>query len=179
MSRALFLDRDGVINEDRGYVHRREDFIFVEGIFELAAAAKLAGMLLIVVTNQSGIGRGFYSEADFHALMEWVRGEFLQRGGDLDAVYFCPFHPECGRGAYKKDSPCRKPAPGMFLRAAEEHGVDLAASLLLGDSTSDIEAGRAAGVGGLFLLGREAGGLPARRVDNPRELIPFLSPPRL
>ena len=175
---ALFLDRDGVINIDRGYVHRREDFIFVEGIFELARAARQAGRLVIVATNQSGIGRGLYSEKDFLRLMDWVKDEFLVRGADLDAVYYCPFHPEHGLGAYRRESPERKPAPGMLLRAAHEHGLDLARSLLLGDALSDMRAGRAAGIGRLFFLRQDGGevpGLPAGAlpVRDVREIIPF------
>ncbi|MCL1889757.1 MAG: HAD family hydrolase [Desulfovibrionaceae bacterium] len=175
---ALFLDRDGVINIDRGYVHRQEDFIFVEGIFELVRAARQAGRRVIVATNQSGIGRGLYSEKDFLRLMDWVKDEFLAQGADLDAVYYCPFHPEHGLGAYRRESPERKPAPGMLLRAAREHGLDLARSLLLGDALSDMQAGLDAGIGRLFFLrpdGREAPGLPADAltVRDVRELIPF------
>lgn len=178
---ALFLDRDGVINVDRGYVYKKEDLEFIDGIFELVAAAARADYLVIVVTNQSGIGRGLYSEDVFHALMAWMKGEFASRGGRLDAVYFCPFHPEHGKGIYKRDSPERKPAPGMILRAAGEHGLNLAGSILVGDSVSDMQAGEAAGVGRIFLLGSASekkgnGHMPphVQRIKNPRELIPCL-----
>ena len=148
MSRpALFLDRDGVINIDHAYVHRREDFDFVDGIFDLVRTARERGYLVFVITNQAGIGRGKYSEADFHALTEWMSGEFAARGAAIDKVYFCPYHAEHGVGVYKQESPFRKPNPGMILQAAQEFDVDLAASVLLGDMETDIQAGTRAGVG--------------------------------
>jgi D-glycero-D-manno-heptose 1,7-bisphosphate phosphatase len=174
MPRALFLDRDGVINRDLGYVYRKEQIEFVEGIFDLTRAARGEGYLVIVVTNQSGIGRGIYGEEDFQTLMEWMRGEFEARGARLDAVYHCPFHPEYGLGAYKKESPCRKPAPGMILRAAREHDLDLASSLLVGDSITDMQAGEAAGVGRLFLFTQDKEYAAASSVGKLRELIPQL-----
>lgn len=155
MSRpALFLDRDGVINVDHGYVHKPEDVEFVNGIFELVAAAKKAGYLVVVVTNQAGIGRGYYRENDFHALMDWMKERFIERGGQLDAVYFSPYHPEHGIGEYLRESDCRKPAPGMLLQAARDFGIDLAGSIIVGDKPSDMRAGRAAGVGTLLQLGQ-------------------------
>lgn len=150
---ALFLDRDGVINVDHGYVHRPEEFEFFEGIFELVAAAKRAGYLVIVVTNQAGIGRGYYSEADFHALTDWMKARFSERGCQIDAVYFCPYHPEHGIGQYRRDSDCRKPAPGMLLQAQREWDIDMQRSILVGDKPSDMAAGRAAGVKTLLHFG--------------------------
>lgn len=149
---ALFLDRDGVINVDHGYVHREADFEFVDSIFPLVAAANGAGYAVIVVTNQAGIGRGYYSEADFHALTEWMCARFLANGASIDAVYFCPDHPQHGIGRFKRQSDCRKPAPGMLLQAERDHTLDLARSVLIGDKPSDIEAGRRAGVGTLLYL---------------------------
>ena len=90
---ALFLDRDGVINLDHGYVHTPEEFEFVDGIFEVVATANRAGYLVVVVTNQAGIGRGYYSETQFHALTDWMKASFAEHGGQIDAVYFCPYHP--------------------------------------------------------------------------------------
>jgi D-glycero-D-manno-heptose 1,7-bisphosphate phosphatase len=145
--RALFLDRDGVINVERGYVGQRESFEFVDGIFELCKHAKNLGYLIFVVTNQAGIGRGYYSEQDFLSLTEWMCGVFVERGAPIDRVYFCPYHPEYGVGVYKMDSPFRKPAPGMILQAAKDFDVDLTSSILVGDKGSDIQAGLAAGVG--------------------------------
>jgi D-glycero-D-manno-heptose 1,7-bisphosphate phosphatase len=150
--KALFLDRDGVINVDRNYVHRVEDFEFLPGIFELCAAAVERGYLIVVVTNQAGIGRGYYTEADFAQLTEWMVGAFRQRGIDIARVYHCPYHPAAGVGEYRRESFDRKPQPGMLLRARDELGLDLAGSVLIGDKDSDIAAGRAAGVGRLVKL---------------------------
>lgn len=144
---ALFLDRDGVINLDHGYVHRPEDIVFVDGIFELVAAANQKGYLVVVVTNQAGIARGYYSEADFHLLMIWIMAQFDKCGGWLDAVYFCPYHPECGVGEYRKESNCRKPAPGMLIQASEELDIELTRSIIVGDMPTDMEAAYQAGVG--------------------------------
>lgn len=144
---ALFLDRDGVINIDHAYVSKPEDFEFVEGIFELCRAAKQLGYLIFVVTNQAGIGRGYYTELDFLKLSDWMCGVFKAQGVDIDKVYFCPSHPEHGVGQYKVDSHYRKPGPGMILQAVDEFGVDLTRSMLVGDKETDIQAGVAAGVG--------------------------------
>ena len=144
---ALFLDRDGVINEDAGYLHRPEDIRFLPGIFPLVSAANAAGMPVIVVTNQSGIGRGYFQEKDFHALMDWMGEECMARGCRLDAVYFCPHHPVHGLGAYKTSCTCRKPAPGMFTTAARELHIALPRSVMVGDSLRDMQAAVAAGVG--------------------------------
>ncbi|MDX9741454.1 MAG: D-glycero-beta-D-manno-heptose 1,7-bisphosphate 7-phosphatase [Gammaproteobacteria bacterium] len=145
--RALFLDRDGVINVEKDYVHRIEDFEFVDGIFELCREARGRGYELVVVTNQSGIGRGYYSEADFQALTAWMQDRFAGEGATIAAVYHCPYHPAAGVGEYRKDSFDRKPKPGMLLRAAEDLGLDLSASLMVGDRISDMQAASAAGVG--------------------------------
>ena len=145
--RALFLDRDGVVNVDRGYVCTQAEFEFVDGIFELCGRATPLGYLLIVVTNQAGIGRGLYTEEDFQRLTAWMRGVFRARGVPLTAVYQCPYHPEHGVGEYRRDSNLRKPEPGMILQAAADFDVDLGRSTLLGDKETDVQAGLAAGVG--------------------------------
>lgn len=147
-TKALFLDRDGVINQDRQYVYRREDFEFVEGIFELVAAARQKGYKIIIVTNQSGIGRGLYSENDFHTLMLWLKNEL-----PFDGLYFCPHHPDAAQGEYRRVCADRKPAPGMILRAARDHDLDLGRSFLIGDKETDIAAAQAAGIGTSILLG--------------------------
>lgn len=153
---ALFLDRDGVINVDTGYVHHQSEFVFIPGIFDLVRAAHKAGLLVIVITNQAGIGRGYYSEGQFHDLMQWVRECFREQGGDIDAVYFCPDHPVHGIGRYRRDTPMRKPGPGMLLRAAQEYGIDLSRSVMVGDSEKDMLAALAAGVGYPFYIGSGA-----------------------
>lgn len=147
MNRALLLDRDGVINVDRGHVGRVEQFEFVPGIFDLCRSAQERGLLPLVVTNQAGIGRGLYSEADFEALTRWMLAEFESRGVRIGRVYHCPYHPTAGIGDYRRESFDRKPNPGMILRARDDFGLDLARSVLIGDKESDIAAGRAAGVG--------------------------------
>ena len=145
--RALFLDKDGVINIDHGYVCTPERTDFIGGIFKLCRASTRHGFLNVVVTNQAGIARGYYTEPEFLAYMDWVRNEFRKRDAQLDAVYYCPHHPEQGIGKYLQDCDCRKPKPGMILAAQKELDLDLAGSLLLGDKPSDLEAGEAAGVG--------------------------------
>lgn len=142
---ALFLDRDGVINVDRAYVHRVEEFEWIPGVFDTVRAAGGLGLAVIVVTNQAGIARGYYTEDDFHSLTEWMNRQFASAGAPLSAVYYCPYHPE-GLPPYNTHSPMRKPQPGMLLQAASDHGLDLRRSLLIGDQESDIAAGRAAGL---------------------------------
>lgn len=147
--RALFLDKDGVINVNHGYVCTPERTDFIGGIFDLCRTATQHGWLNVVVTNQAGIGRGYYTEQEFKAYMDWVRAEFDRNDARLDAVYYCPHHPVHGQGAYLRDCDCRKPKPGMLLAAQREWDLDLPHSVLLGDSDSDLAAGRAAGVGRL------------------------------
>jgi D-glycero-D-manno-heptose 1,7-bisphosphate phosphatase len=144
--RALFLDRDGVINHDSGYTHRIEDFHFIDGIFDLCRAAQQAGYLIIVVTNQAGIGRGYYTEEDFQVLTTWMVGRFAEEGVTITDVLYCPFHPEHGVGKYKCESPDRKPNPGMLERAARAHQIDVAKSMMIGDKDSDMVAAANAGV---------------------------------
>ncbi|MDB2481953.1 HAD family hydrolase [Gammaproteobacteria bacterium] len=146
-NKALFLDRDGVINIDYGYVHQRSKFTFINGIFSLVEEAKNKGYFVVIVTNQAGIGRGLYTEKDFQNLMNWVKTKFVENNGFIDDVFFSPFHPVHGIGYYKQDSDCRKPNPGMILKAANKYSLNLSDSILVGDKTSDAEAGKKAGVG--------------------------------
>lgn len=150
--RALFLDRDGVINVDHGYVHRPDQVEFVPGIFELVAAASARQWAVVVVTNQSGIGRGYYDEETFRRLCEWMQGRFAEKEGRLDAFYHCPHHPRDALPEYRKVCADRKPAPGMLLRARDELDLDLQGSVMVGDRPSDLEAARRAGVGARLLL---------------------------
>ena len=146
LERALFLDRDGVINHDAGYTSKPEDFVFIDGIFDLCRAAQRKGYILIVVTNQAGIGRGYYTEKDFLNLTVWMIDQFKSEGIELSDVFFCPFHPECGVGKYKKDSPNRKPNPGMLLQANTKYGLALDESIMIGDKESDMLAAYRAGI---------------------------------
>jgi D-glycero-D-manno-heptose 1,7-bisphosphate phosphatase len=147
---ALFLDRDGVINRDTGHVCRVEDFVWLPGVFDTVRTANALGLAVIVVTNQAGIAKGLYTEADFHRLTDWMKAQFAAAAASLTDVYFCPDHPDAVTD--EATISCRKPAPGMLLRAAREHGLDLPHSVLIGDQESDIEAGRAAGLGGTALF---------------------------
>jgi D-glycero-D-manno-heptose 1,7-bisphosphate phosphatase len=160
LRRAAFLDRDGVINIDRGYVVRREDFQFVAGVLEGARRLHEMGFLLVVTSNQSGIGRGLYTENEFQALTTWMRNEFLAAGAPLAGVYFCPHHPTEALGECRRSCECRKPAPGMLLSAAHDLGIDLRSSAMFGDKMSDLEAARAAGVPIRVLLGTDAREVP-------------------
>ncbi|UPT88640.1 HAD family hydrolase [Bradyrhizobium barranii subsp. apii] len=155
LQRALFLDRDGVINHDTGYCHRPEDFVFRDGIFDLCAAAVARGMALVVVTNQAGIGRGYYTETDFLVLTRWMQQAFTARGIALTGVEFCPDHPTHGIGPYQRENPRRKPSPGMIVDACVVHRLDPARSVMLGDRATDMQAGQTAGVGTLLLMPAE------------------------
>lgn len=171
---ALFLDRDGVINTDFGYVHTPECTEWIDGIFELCQRAQAMGLSIVVVTNQAGIARGYYSQAQFEQYSRWMVDQFRQREVDILAVYHCPHHPEFGIGTLKTECDCRKPRPGMILQAAREHGLDLSRSALLGDKVSDIQAAASARVGLRVLLGDDGlgqMGLPAHyRVENMAEV---------
>ena len=151
-NKALFLDRDGVVNVERGYVHARESFHFREGIYALCRAAQALGYLLIVVTNQAGIARGYYTEREFLDLTEWMTNRFAEQRIQIACVYYCPYHPLHGIGRFKRDSPDRKPKPGMLLRAQADFDLNLASSVLIGDQLSDIRAAQTAGIGTKILL---------------------------
>lgn len=164
--RALFLDRDGTINIDKHYVYRTQDFEWVPGIVELCRAAQSAGYDIVVVTNQSGIERGYFTEADYAAFTCYMCAQFAEQGVQLLDVLHCPY----------LEHPNRKPAPGLFLLAAERWGIDMAASASLGDKPRDVQAGIAAGVGRNYLLA--PAGTPCELadavVDSPQNLIPLL-----
>ncbi len=150
---ALLLDRDGVINVDRGFVSRCEDFEWMPGIFEVTRAAVRLGMALVVVTNQSGIGLGYYTEDDYQAVTAYMRARFAAEGTPLAAVYHCPFHPEALEPRLRAaDHPWRKPRAGMVLAARDDLGLDLSRSAMLGDRLVDLQAGAAAGVAALGLV---------------------------
>lgn len=155
---ALFLDRDGVINEEAGFLYHSDNVRWKEGIFPLATLAVQLGYRLIVVTNQSGIARGLYTEADFNTLMDWMRAEFVAQGAALTGVYCCPFHPDHGDEHYRREHEDRKPSPGMLLRAAREHALDLSRSVMIGDRCTDIGAANNAGLRqAFFISGTEDG----------------------
>ncbi len=142
--RAVFLDRDGTLTFDKGYTYRVEDFRLLDHALEGLQLLASLGFHLIVVTNQSGIARGRYTEADMHRYNDCMLRALGEHGIVIAGLYFCPYHPD-GSGGYRSDSHLRKPAPGMLLQAARDHGLDLARSFAIGDKKSDILAGRAAG----------------------------------
>lgn len=150
--KAVFLDRDGVINQDHAYVHKIEDFEFIDGVFEACYQFQALGYKLIVVTNQSGIGRGYYNEAQFAQLTEWMCQQFQAHGITIDGVYFCPHHPHKAQPPYQRECTCRKPNPGMLLEAIEAHIIDPKQSVMVGDKGSDIQAALAAGVSTKILV---------------------------
>jgi D-glycero-D-manno-heptose 1,7-bisphosphate phosphatase len=147
MIKALFLDRDGVINIDKHYVYKITDFEFIEGIFELCKNYQANGYLIIIITNQAGIARGFYNHKDFAKLTLWMTERFTTNGVAITKVYYCPHHPEFGAACN-----CRKPNPGMILKAQHEFNINLSESVLIGDKESDLAAGRNAGINKLILM---------------------------
>ena len=147
---ALFLDRDGVINKDRGYVCRVEDFEFLPGISQAIARFNQRGWRVFVVTNQTGIAFDLYTEADMKSVHDHMCAELEKDGAKIDAIYHCPFHEDGILEAYKRKTDLRKPGPGMLNLAMKEHPTDLALSFLIGDKTTDIQAAQAAGLRGFL-----------------------------
>lgn len=143
--KAIFLDRDGVINVEKDYAHKIEDFEFLPGVFEAVKSFNEKGYIAVVVTNQSGIGRGYYTGEDFRKLTAYMEKEFEKNGGKIAAVYHCPHGPQDG-------CDCRKPEPGMLLAAKDDFGIDMASSWMIGDKEGDIEAALAAGITNTVLV---------------------------
>jgi len=146
VQKAVFLDRDGVINVDKAYVYKKEDFEFCKGVFEALSHFQSLGYLLIMVTNQSGIGRGYYSEKEYQTLMDWVQKELLHVKIHLDAIYHCPHTPE-------ENCTCRKPKSGMIEEAIKTFNIDVSQSWMIGDKPSDMEAAYHAGIEQTILIG--------------------------
>ena len=147
MRKALFLDRDGVVNVEKDYLYKIEDFEFIEGIFDLCRHYASLGYLIFIVTNQSGIARGYYSEEQYNEVTRWMIKEFAKEGVEIAKVYHCPHHPSIS-GACS----CRKPQSGMLLQAQEEFKIDLKHSVIVGDKERDIEAGLLAGLQESYLF---------------------------
>jgi D-glycero-D-manno-heptose 1,7-bisphosphate phosphatase len=150
--RAVFLDRDGTINVEKEYLYKVEDFEFIPGAPEAIKSLKDAGFLVIVVSNQSGIGRGYFDEQAVEALHRHIQEELAGHGTSIDAFYFCPHHPEKGVGDYKIVCDCRKGEPGMLLQAANDHDIDLHRSFMIGDKLADVEAGERAGCQSILVM---------------------------
>jgi len=145
MTKALFLDRDGVINVNHGYVYKIEDFEFIEGIFDLCRSAIQKRYQIIIVTNQSGIARRYYESKDFAKLTSWLEHQFWLQGIPIAHTYHCPHHPKL-TGAFGFSCSCRKPKPGMIFKAQQQYGIDLSSSLMVGDSLSDMHCAQTAGI---------------------------------
>jgi D-glycero-D-manno-heptose 1,7-bisphosphate phosphatase len=144
MNRAVFIDRDGTINTEKEYLYLPGEFEFIPGAKEAIRLLNQAGFLVVVVTNQSGVARGYYTEEDVHLLHRHISSLLEQAGSRVDAWFYCPHHP-AGRGSYALPCRCRKPQPGMLLEASRRFDIDLDSSVMIGDKLVDVEAGRAAG----------------------------------
>lgn len=150
--KAVFLDRDGTINEEKNYLYKIEDFEFIPGAPEAIKKLKDEGYLVVVVSNQSGIARGYFDEQAVDRLHHHIQSELFEYGTSIDAFYYCPHHPKAGLGKYKVACECRKGAPGMLLQAARDHNIDLKQSYIIGDKLADIEAGERAGCQSILVL---------------------------
>lgn len=148
--KALFLDRDGVINLDKGHVYKIEDFEFINNIFKVCLYFQQQGYLIIIITNQAGIAKGYYNHHDFNKLNRWMLNEFLKQKINITKVYYCPHHPMFS------NCECRKPKPGMIINAKNEFNLDLENSYLIGDKESDIQAGKKAGIKNLKIIKKDS-----------------------
>jgi D,D-heptose 1,7-bisphosphate phosphatase len=151
--KALFLDRDGVLNVDHGYVGSRERFEWMDGALDAIRYASEAGWRVFVVTNQSGVARGLYTEDAVRELLTWMAGEVRGAGGTIDDVRFCPFHPDAVVEAYRQAHPWRKPLPGMLLDLIRVWDLDPKRAVMVGDQKTDMQAAAAAGVAGHLFRG--------------------------
>lgn len=141
MNKAIFLDRDGTINIEKNYLYKIKDFEFIHGMPDAIARWNQLGFLVIVVTNQAGVARGYYSENDVDILHRYINEQLSEYNAHIDKFYYCPHHPTEGVGKYKKDCNCRKPKTGLIEKAIKENDIDLSKSYLFGDKESDLEAG--------------------------------------
>lgn len=148
--KAVLFDRDGVFNRDTGYVHRMEDVEWIPGARELVGKLTQAGWLLFVVTNQSGVARGYYTEEDVRRLHQAMNEEFKVYGGHITEFFYCPHLKEGGIAPYNVDCSCRKPKPGMVLNALSKYHIPKSRALLIGDSPRDVEAAKNAGIPGFL-----------------------------
>ncbi len=165
---ALFLDRDGTINKDFGYVYRKKDFKWIKGAKDLIKYANDLGIIVIIITNQSGIARGFYSENDFFELTEDINKDLILMGAHIDATYFCPHHPQKGKGKYKIECNCRKPKSGMFESALNDWKLNIKNCIAIGDKPRDIKAAESLGIKSFLLnsYGQDLKNLYKKELDN-------------
>ena len=153
MKKAIFFDRDGTLNVEVGYLYKIEDFKWIDGAVDAIKFCNQNNYLAIVVTNQSGIARGFYSAADVDRLHSWINEELSKIGAHIDAFYYCPHHPRGAVEKYSVECECRKPRPKMILDAIKHFDIDRAQSLMIGDTQRDVEAGANAGVRSILFNG--------------------------
>lgn len=152
-AKAVFFDRDGVLDEDVGYLYKIEDLRWLDGAKEAVAYLTALGYKIFIVTNQSGIARGYYTVAEMDKLHEYMLGELKASGGKVEKVYYCPHYKEGSVKEYSIDCDCRKPKPGMILRAFREFDLDKEHSFLIGDGARDVEAAETAGIRGYRFKG--------------------------
>lgn len=150
---AVFLDRDGTINVEKEYLYRIEDFEYIDGAVEGIRQLQDLGYALVIVTNQSGIARGYYTEDDYRMLTGWMLADLDRKGVHIEGVYCCPHHPDGKVGQYTRNCNCRKPKTGLFYRAAAELGIDLDRSIAIGDKMRDLEICKETGAKGFLLWG--------------------------
>lgn len=155
MNKAVFLDRDGTINKDIGYLYRIEELEFLPNAIKAIKILNEVGFLVIVITNQSGVARGYYSEEDIEVLHNHINELLKEYGAHIDAFYYCPHHPDDGIGMYKVDCNCRKPRTGLIEDAIIDYKIDRNKSYMIGDKKSDIEAGINANLKGSYQIDRE------------------------
>ena len=151
MNKAIFLDRDGTINVEKNYLYRKEDFEFIEGVPQALKLFREKGYLLILITNQSGIARGYYSVSDMEKLHEYMQSELRKYNAQFDDIFYCPHHPEAVIEEYRIDCDCRKPRTGMFERAIEKYNIDIRNSYAIGDRERDLIPAEQLGVNCIFL----------------------------
>lgn len=163
---AVFLDRDGTILEDPGYLDNPEGLVIYHEALEAVQLLRETGMRVVVVTNQSGLARGLFTERTLHEIHDILREAFLHQGAPLDAIYFCPHHPQASVAQYRRHCNCRKPEPGLLRRAAEALGIDLARSYMIGDKLSDMSAGHRAGCKAAILVQTGQGAQALKDLDQ-------------
>jgi D-glycero-D-manno-heptose 1,7-bisphosphate phosphatase len=178
LKKALFLDRDGVVIEDTGFPHLPEHLVFCAGAVEGMRAASTLGFALVIVTNQSGIARGLFSLTQYQVFSRCLADKLTRHDVPLAAQYFCPHLPDAAITQWRRSCGCRKPSPGMILRAAEELSIDLNQSSLVGDRWSDIGAASAAGLASYYLVGNHRDGGGALAQSSLSEASRFADDPR-
>ncbi|MEF3167824.1 MAG: HAD family hydrolase [Deltaproteobacteria bacterium] len=173
--RAVFLDRDGTINEEVGYLRSLDDLVLIEGAAEGIRLLNGLGLLVVVATNQSGVARGYFDESFVFRVHAEIDRRLAQEGARVDAWYVCPHHPTEGRDAYRISCGCRKPAPGLLLRAGKDLGIDLARSWFVGDTAMDMECASAAGTKGILVLTGK-GQLALSQIEGRNACPEFVAP---